>query len=326
MCQGIKHPSLWFCDVSINEITTFMNSNSSLLLPCPPPRPVITGTPVICLNSTATFHATNWSLGYSWQFSNNLVLHSGTKFSNSLLVRATDNGAGWVTVMDENNVEIARHNIWVGPPTGIGNAINGPTSVQVGRLEHFTLSQSGGTVTWDVTGFPHNNAWPNQDGNSATIAFNAVGNWIVTANVANPCGSVGRQHNVSVAGFSCLCGWFPCICRPCFCAFPPCVCGAFLVHPNPASDILNIDISQQTMDYVKEKTAQQSITNFRVVMPEPVFSIRLYNDRGDLVRQMTTRGGKMQFNVSNLPTGVYSLHIYDGVSCSPNVRQIIIRR
>ena len=283
----------------------------------------ISAPSIIC--STAIMSADNWISGSRWEVSNNLQINGANNNSSVSVSRVgNSSGTGEVRIM-YNDVILAWRNVWVGLPD-VGNAISGPTSVRVGSSERFTLPHSGGTVTWDVTGFPHNNAWPNQDGNSATIAFNAVGNWIVTANVANPCGSVGRQHNVSVAGFSCLCGWFPCICRPCFCAFPPCVCGAFLVHPNPASDILNIDISQQTMDYVKEKTAQQSITNFRVVMPEPVFSIRLYNDRGDLVRQMTTRGGKMQFNVSNLPTGVYSLHIYDGVSCSPNVRQIIIRR
>jgi hypothetical protein len=45
-----------------------------------------------------------------------------------------------------------------------------------------------------------------------------------------------------------------------------------------------------------------------------------------MVRQTTTASSAMQFNVSNLPVGIYYLHIYDGVSPTPEVQQIVVER
>jgi hypothetical protein len=57
-----------------------------------------------------------------------------------------------------------------------------------------------------------------------------------------------------------------------------------------------------------------------------VFDVRLYDGQGNLVRQTNTTGGAVQFNVANLPVGVYFLHIHDGVSGEPKTRQIIVER
>ena len=46
--------------------------------------------------------------------------------------------------------------------------------------------------------------------------------------------------------------------------------------------------------------------------------------QGNLLRQAATKGGAVQFNVSNLPDGIYYLHVYDGVSEKPEMQQIVI--
>jgi len=56
------------------------------------------------------------------------------------------------------------------------------------------------------------------------------------------------------------------------------------------------------------------------------FDVRLFDGFGNLVRQTATKGGSVQFNVSNLPVGIYYLHVYDGVSDKPEIYQIIVER
>ena len=57
---------------------------------------------------------------------------------------------------------------------------------------------------------------------------------------------------------------------------------------------------------------------------EPVYDLRLYDGQGNLLRQQKTKGSTVQFNVSALPNGIYYLHIYDGVSDTPEMRQIVV--
>ena len=59
---------------------------------------------------------------------------------------------------------------------------------------------------------------------------------------------------------------------------------------------------------------------------DPVFDVRLYDGQGNLVRQQLTKGGNVEFNVANLPVGIYYLHVYDGVSDKPEVQQIVVER
>jgi hypothetical protein len=34
----------------------------------------------------------------------------------------------------------------------------------------------------------------------------------------------------------------------------------------------------------------------------------------------------VQFNVSNLPVGIYYLHVYDGVNSKPEIHKIVVER
>jgi len=83
------------------------------------------------------------------------------------------------------------------------------------------------------------------------------------------------------------------------------------IYPNPVSDLLNIEIKVKFVESVQMKAN----TNYRV---------HLYDGQGNLLRQTTTKGGVVQFNVSNLPNGIYYLHIYDGVNSIPEIQQILV--
>ncbi|MDR1154432.1 MAG: fibronectin type III domain-containing protein [Bacteroidales bacterium] len=94
--------------------------------------------------------------------------------------------------------------------------------------------------------------------------------------------------------------------------------GYAAVYPNPASNILNIEIDAEAA--VQAKTSEQAVKR------EPAYDVRLYDGQGNLLRRSTTKGGKVEFNVSNLTGGIYYLHIYDGVNEKPEIRQIVVER
>jgi Zn-dependent metalloprotease len=115
--------------------------------------------------------------------------------------------------------------------------------------------------------------------------------------------------------------------------------------PNPVSDILNIEFAavetvlqtpeeasaepveiQSDQSAVPVKTrvlhTETSATNAKILQKREA---KLYNQSGSQVRSMTFTGDKTQLNVSDLPAGIYYLHIYDGVNEKPEIRQIIVQ-
>ena len=88
-------------------------------------------------------------------------------------------------------------------------------------------------------------------------------------------------------------------------------------YPNPASNTLNIEVDR--IAYERSQPLAQSKI-------DPIFDIRLYDGQGNLLRNAKVKDGKVEFNVSNLTTGIYYLHVYDGVNEKPEMRQIVVER
>jgi hypothetical protein len=89
-------------------------------------------------------------------------------------------------------------------------------------------------------------------------------------------------------------------------------------YPNPASNTLNIEIDAQAQSSASATTAGKQLKQ------EKSYDLRLYDGQGALLRQQKAKGGTVQFNVANLPDGIYYLHIYDGVNEKPKMRQIVV--
>jgi hypothetical protein len=88
-------------------------------------------------------------------------------------------------------------------------------------------------------------------------------------------------------------------------------------YPNPVSDLLNIEI---------DKNEIEKLTESGLVKGKIKVDIRLYTHLGILVRNISSFGEKVQLNVSNLPNGVYFLHILCGPDEKSEVITIVIRR
>ncbi len=93
-----------------------------------------------------------------------------------------------------------------------------------------------------------------------------------------------------------------------------------LAYPNPVSNILNVDLDR----IVNETNTLEPIAGDRQLKQELTYDIRLYDGMGILLRHAKAKGGKVEFNVSNLTSGIYFLHIYDGINEKPEMQQIIV--
>ena len=91
-------------------------------------------------------------------------------------------------------------------------------------------------------------------------------------------------------------------------------------YPNPVSDVLYVEIDVDMFLQLQPPQISGSAPT------DVVFDVRLYDGQGNLLRQIFTKGNTEQFNVSNLPAGLYYLHVYDGISDKPEIKQIIVER
>jgi len=138
---------------------------------------------------------------------------------------------------------------------------------------------------------------------------------------------------------SCVCPVLP---PPCNCPEGQCSCELFdcpmcggvppgcswcspspvLAFPNPVSDVLFVDVGQQT----KSRISCNHTHSCSCSPPDITYDIRLLDAQGIVVRQQQAKTGTVEFNVFNLPEGTYYLHIYDGVSKQPYMYQVIVER
>lgn len=81
------------------------------------------------------------------------------------------------------------------------------------------------------------------------------------------------------------------------------------VYPNPANDILHVEINSSAKD----------------LKGNPTYDIRLYDISGNMVRNTVSQNSHVQFNVSNMQNGFYFLHVYDGANSKPEIKVVVIK-
>jgi len=259
--------------------------------------PVISGSTPICSGSTKTFSATDWQSSYYWGNSSNLSISGSGSSVTVSPASSSSSGVGWVTVNNGGQV-LARLNVYIGKPLS-------------SDYDPYLLMKNQ-TITWGEANWlqydnikPTSYDWVIYDygwsivnrigSNYESVIITAPSKYdgtYVYVRAYNSCG----YNSLSLVGHA----------------------GAFKSpssspYPNPVSDILNIEI---------DADAAQSL--LPVKGASLTFDVRLYDGLGNLLRQQSTKGGSLQFNVSSLPDGIYYLHIYDGVNSSPEMHQILV--
>jgi len=293
----------YYCVIKSGRITKTSNVAKVVVAATPSP-PVISGYSLICFGSPKSFSATNWQSGnYYWDKSSNLSLSSPATNSSVTVSAASNsgNGAGWVSVKNCSGTELKRYDVWVGKPeileiVGPINAfLREPSPYGMSILNEHHSNPTG--FQFELIPLKWNETYTR--GNEFTVFFSEQGTYRVVARATNSCG-VGLTKTLEVFAFS---------------------NGHYYAYPNPASNTLNIEIDQVAY----AKSLEQTSTA-KQLKQEPMYDFRLYDKQSNIVLRAQNKGGTAQFNVSNLPTGIYYLHVYDGISEKPEIKQIMVER
>lgn len=172
-------------------------------------------------------------------------------------------------------------------------SISGPTSVTAGsgnQYYAYPYNYSIPAITsyeWVVS--PSYNTQLYDYGSWVSIYFNDVNTYRVSCRATNSIGKTGQWADLYVDAH--------------YHSPSP-------AYPNPVDNILNVDVGS---------TAGEKGQNL-------TYDLRLYSATGNMMRQISNSGcGTVQIDVSNLPDGIYFLHIYDGINGVPEVQQIIVK-
>ena len=260
--------------------------------------PVISGSTPICYGTNYNFSATNWQSGYTWAVSSNLNL-SGS--GSSVTVSATSNtsAGGWVSI-NLGGQELARKDVWVGPPPFTFYTI-GTEYPRIHQTAYYSVNTSnipaavGASYDWWISPGSQGNHWSMwKYGSAMDVVFNTVGMYTIYVSATNACGTCAYPYEHGVYADYHRGG------------------SSAIAYPNPVDDVLYIDL-----DALPANVGPQGAS--------PSYDIRLYNMSGNIALQQFAQGGTVRFDVSNLPNGVYHLHIYDGISSTPYTQQIIVQ-
>ena len=276
--------------------------SSKSISPCPPI--IITGPPDLCYGSPAkNFTVANAPAGFTWGKSSNLNL-TGT--GTTVSVSAAGSGTGWVSINSGGN-ELIRQNVGVSYTAPVFSYIDGPDHV---GLFDWGYGLYGVNVYWayftggTVTSYSWSGCClsPNYNCSYLISPTYSYAPSLVFYNVANVqfmvwgSNACGGDYGYKVVSTHFSRGGQ----------------SYFTVYPNPVSDILTIEIDADAAQ------------NLLPVETNLTFDVRLYDGQGNLLRQRKTKGGTVEFNVTNLPDGFYYLHVYDGVNSVPVMLQILI--
>jgi len=257
--------------------------------------PLIVGATTICFGQSILYYVLNAPLGFSWDNNNNLLNLSSPNTNTTITVTPDNNlsnGSSAVYIKNSSGTIIATWYSWVGPP--IISSISGPTYVQTGYYDRTYYSNfSGGQPSLYNTNdyewlLNHSTINIFSYGHYANAFYFTESSYYVTVRAQNTCGW-GSKANLIVYAYD---------------------SSRSLSYPNPTSDVLNVEVGQSS----SSKSEGTSLT----------YDIRLYDGQGILLRQTSSKGGTVQFNLSNLPDGIYYLHIYDGVNSKPEIQQIMV--
>jgi hypothetical protein len=270
----------------------------------------IIGPTSICNSVNVTFTASGAPSGYTWTYSSGLSLvsisgNSATFSTNSII---PSSGSGWIGI-SVNGVEIARKGVGLGIGTYFdGSKTTASTYVYYGKViprssyfdvfdkyEWWTEPGTGWTITDRNLGAPMQ--YVQISGSSSSSES------ILRVRAHNTCGWSNYQI-VNTIGIS------------------------FDVTPNlnQETGTLNIEIAIDKELYAAKKAQLQSANTTKEFNAEPVFNIKLYNDKEIVQRSKDSVKEVTSLDVSALPEGLYYLHVYSEVDKNPDIREIYIKK
>jgi hypothetical protein len=270
------------------------------------PIPVGPGGNPVC--TTASVGLVNYTGPYN--NSNPVVWSSNqpgiaTVNSSGLITRnGSANGAVTITANFPCSVPSVSQNIWVGFP-GQPGSVTGEIAPSIGGIYQYVCSspaQSAAYHTWTPP-YYGNPVWSQSGGNASTLVPNfyvgSSSGWLQVAGV-NACGNsaVSRLRIFPVAGSG---GGIQRI----------------AVHPNPASNSLTIQANSSTTT-----TTTFAIASTSATIAPYLFTATLVNTQNLVVKTGTSKDGKLELDLTEVPNGLYFLHVNDGIEITKSQIQV----
>lgn len=262
-----------------------------------------TASSPFCNNCNITYKLNNTLEGdvITWEAVSNVSLVSGQGTANAVFrtnansngiatIRARVNSSGYQDVIENNS-------IWVGKPVISridGERFGTPGQYSDYRAVYNDLSMPT-SFQWVLTPQGRNSIYPNYS--SCTLSLREEGIYVLKVRATNANGT-GEYFDTYVEVYDL--GIY-----------------SYMVYPSPASDVLMVNFDVK----LPENSGSEMMKNNQDIF----FKIYLYNENGVMARQTTSDGSQIQFDVSNLPNGMYYLHIYNGRADKPEVRKVIVK-
>ncbi|MDR1523879.1 MAG: T9SS type A sorting domain-containing protein [Tannerella sp.] len=261
-------------------------------------RPSISGPTTVCIGSSATYTVSSAPASYTWDKSTNLTLVSTS--GNTATFTANVIGSAWVRILMDGT-EVAKYDFTAGTPVGIISSQSAITGA--GSYQFYASSVPSGVSSNDIE-------------------------WILLPPIGYSTLYIGRTPMISFPGgglytlkmrYYGTCGYSPYASQQISVPGAPVTDPRLLsrAYPNPVSDLLNIELDENVI----EKLMESGLAKGKIDI-----DIRLYTHSGVLVRNLISSNKKMQLDVSNLPNGVYFLHVSSVLTQNPDVITVIVRR
>ena len=248
---------------------------------------------LLCNGTSVTFTENNLTPGAnSWTSSSNLTA-GATNGHSKIFTGTGSSGPGWVQI--NYGSKSVKKDVWIGPPSPATFYISGSNSACLSCYEYYNIQQLNSLAgpysdySWSASGPSSNYSLVPYGSGNCNAIFNTLGLWTLKAAAKNACGwSTNSEINVWV---------------------DRCRSASMLVYPNPVDDVLYIELGDLPVNARSQG-----------------YDLRLYDMSGRMVLQQFAKGNTIaQFHVSSLPNGIYFLHIYDEVSSTPEMHQIIVK-
>ncbi|GHT72902.1 hypothetical protein AGMMS50262_02970 [Bacteroidia bacterium] len=267
----------------------------------------ISGPSSACPGSNVSYTVSNPPASYTWGHSSGLTLVSTS--GNTATYTVNGNGPAWVSIV-ANGTELIRKITNI----PISVSISGPSYIALSSFGLYTTSLSGICSSYNATRewwLREVNGTATKTGTGPNISLQAVNSNIalVSKNSISEDTSIvqipinGKNYYLeallSTGNSSEMRISIPSNAMLVALSIDaaPATNSLSYIHyyPNPTGDILNVEIDKEAYSKLKA-----------------IFDIRLYDNQGNLLRNNTSKGEKTVFNVSNLPNGIYYIHVYDG--------------
>ncbi|GJM29151.1 MAG: hypothetical protein DHS20C17_17860 [Cyclobacteriaceae bacterium] len=294
MCQGDTTNNFVFSNASETRIGNYLDANGWDCL-----RGYIAvsgGHERVCddrLTIFTLFDTNTPNTTVTWQTSSNLTVNGNS--GNSIYVKATVSGSstGWVQFTITSNttgeqIQVRKDNIPIGPEPANFTISSFPSCASVNQVVTLVANITGVSYNWVVNG---GTLLSGQGSQSINARMGSGGFMAVHCSVSGTEDCGGPLGTASTFIGSCF-------------GFSS-ADSAVSIFPNPASDILNVELINEPAD--------------------KSFSLEILNEFGVLVKQVASRTGAVtKINTEGLKDGIYYLKIIHQKGIL--VRRIFIQR